>query len=374
VIFTDHGRPLDSCDRAQRLLDNIRFRIAKGEDASRVVASYLPAKSDPHRVRALLPQWLEREGLRESQGEISPTYLRELRRYATEDGYFGPLFDLPITALDFDVIERWSLGLKVRPKTRKNAAGALHAFLRWSLRKKLIPALPEFPRISVDKYAPRTISRDEQARVLAAIPGDRRGVFLALRLGIRPGEARALDVADFTGTHLLVGKAVKGPTSKAPTRGTKNRTASVVPVDAELGDWIREHRHDAIGAAPLFVNPTGRKAGKRWFANSLREEWNRAAKAVGLKGVKCYEGTKHSTATAARREGVPLDQIQAALRHRDRRSTERYAKLAAVPSIAPVPKSYPVLPLLPKVLDFKRKTGGADGTRTRNFRRDRPVL
>ena len=81
----------------------------------------------------------------------------------------------------------------------------------------------------------------------------------ALRLGIRPGEARALDVADFTGTHLLVGKAVKGPTSKAPTRGTKNRTPSVVPVNAELADWIREHRHDAIGASPLFVNLTARK-------------------------------------------------------------------------------------------------------------------
>jgi hypothetical protein len=40
------------------------------------------------------------------------------------------------------------------------------------------------------------------------------------------------------------------------------------------------------------------------------------------------EGTKHSTATDAIRRGVPLEQIQAALRHADAASTRVYAKLA----------------------------------------------
>ena len=41
-----------------------------------------------------------------------------------------------------------------------------------------------------------------------------------------------------------------------------------------------------------------------------------------------YTGTKHSTATELRRQGVPLDVIQALCGHRDARSTEVYAKLA----------------------------------------------
>jgi hypothetical protein len=41
-----------------------------------------------------------------------------------------------------------------------------------------------------------------------------------------------------------------------------------------------------------------------------------------------YEGTKHSTATAAIRRGVSLEHIQAALRHADAASTRVYAKLA----------------------------------------------
>ena len=81
------------------------------------------------------------------------------------------------------------------------------------------------------------------------------------------------------------------------------------------------------GARPLFVNPTGRTPGKRWLSNSLRLEWNRAAARAGLE-VKMYEGSKHSTATALRRAGVPLDVIQAAAGHKDIRSTERYAQLA----------------------------------------------
>ncbi len=51
-------------------------------------------------------------------------------------------------------------------------------------------------------------------------------------------------------------------------------------------------------------------------------------KAAGHPGVPLYEGTKHSTATAMRKAGVPLDVIQAAAGHKSIRSTERYAQLA----------------------------------------------
>ena len=77
----------------------------------------------------------------------------------------------------------------------------------------------------------------------------------------------------------------------------------------------------------LFPNPTSRNAERRWIANALREEWNRAADEAGVK-VRMYEGTKHSAATAWRTSGMSLEMIQRMLRHRDSRSTERYAKLS----------------------------------------------
>ena len=85
----------------------------------------------------------------------------------------------------------------------------------------------------------------------------------------------------------------------------------------------------ALVGAPLFVNPAGRRDGRRWLSNPLREEWNRAAQDVGVR-VRMYEGTKHTTATEALRSGRRLEEIQAALGHRDRKSTERNARLAEV--------------------------------------------
>jgi len=81
------------------------------------------------------------------------------------------------------------------------------------------------------------------------------------------------------------------------------------------------------GDAPLFQNPKAKVEDKRWSHWALMEIWKRAAERAGQVGVRLYEGTKHSTATALRAAGVPLDVIQAAAGHKDRRSTERYAQL-----------------------------------------------
>ena len=115
---------------------------------------------------------------------------------------------------------------------------------------------------------------------------------------------------------------------------TKGREPGDVPVSADLMEWLT-WRLDQVGPTdelqgdiPLFINPLGRVAAKRWLGNALRAQWNRACKEVLGARVGMYEGTKHSTATDARRRGVPLDRIQEALRHRDASSTKLYAKLA----------------------------------------------
>jgi integrase len=183
--------------------------------------------------------------------------------------------------------------------------------------------------------------------ILAQIPWERRGAFLAARHGVRPGEIRALDIADYQFRDevpgLEVSRAVKGPNANAPTGGTKIGEAHWIPLDEELIEWIEwrlgQQRkalssHDGrsswwawAGSKTLFPNPTSRNSERRWIANALRREWNRAAAEVGVV-VGMYEGTKHSSATGWRTSGMSLEIIQRMLRHRDSRSTERYAKLA----------------------------------------------
>jgi integrase len=61
--------------------------------------------------------------------------------------------------------------------------------------------------------------------------------------------------------------------------------------------------------------------------SALRLGWKRAAESVGLGHVRMCEVTKHSTLTAGRRRGAPLDQLQKAAGHKDPRSAEIYAEL-----------------------------------------------
>jgi integrase len=69
------------------------------------------------------------------------------------------------------------------------------------------------------------------------------------------------------------------------------------------------------------------RTGRRWSHWALRESWLAGCKAAGLPPVPLYEGTKHSFATEALAQGHSIDTLQRYLGHKDRRSTERYAKI-----------------------------------------------
>jgi site-specific recombinase XerD len=85
-------------------------------------------------------------------------------------------------------------------------------------------------------------------------------------------------------------------------------------------------RVDVWTSVALFPNPTSRKRDSRWIANSLREEWTRAA-GVGKVEACMYEGTKHSSATHWLSAGMGPRFVQRMLGHRDARLTERYSKV-----------------------------------------------
>jgi len=75
--------------------------------------------------------------------------------------------------------------------------GGFRSFAGWLRQRELIEALPAFPEVPVDEYAPTLISANVQRQILDAIASERRGAFPAARLGIRPGEIRAADVTDY---------------------------------------------------------------------------------------------------------------------------------------------------------------------------------
>jgi integrase len=146
-------------------------------------------------------------------------------------------------------------------------------------------------------------------------------------MGLRPGEAVALDASDYADGWLTVARARKGKRLSAPVRGTKSGRPKRLPVPTQLAAWIAENVPAVarLERAPLFANP---RTGGRWAPTSLRRAWKAALEAVGAPWISIYEGTKHTFATDATLRGVPERALQAFLGHEDVRSTRRYARLA----------------------------------------------
>ena len=110
------------------------------------------------------------------------------------------------------------------------------------------------------------------------------------------------------------------------TKGVKNDEPKTLPLPDELSNWLERWvpRERRLTGERLFLNPN---TNGPWAETSLKRAWYKACDKVGV-SVSLYTGTKHSTATELRRQGVPLDVIQKLCGHRDPRSTEVYAKLA----------------------------------------------
>lgn len=112
-------------------------------------------------------------------------------------------------------------------------------FATWLYRRNEIRQSPPFAYRRPDEYQPTIIPPVTQDAILDAIPGESRGIFLAMFLmGIRPGEARALDCGDFREGMVKVSKAVKDRVPREVIRGTKARKSRLVPVHPDLEEWI----------------------------------------------------------------------------------------------------------------------------------------
>jgi len=330
-VWTNRGIPIGSDRAAQRLLEQIRGRVADGHPLADVLREYLPIKANLNLVPGRLARWLEVKRGEAEGGSLSPLYVRELERTTRPGGYFSFFDDTSIHEITYGKLEDFALWLakkNLKPKTRRNVIASFRAFLGWLHLRGEIREVPRTPFPKGPEYEPRIIPAHEQDRVIQAIPEDDRGIFLALaHLGLRPGEGRALDASDYHDGWVTVDKAVKGKSVSSPIRGTKTGKAKRLPVGEVLADWIERNvpRDQRLRGAPLFANP---RTGDRYAHKTLGELWAKAVSNAGLPHVPLYEGTKHSFATDAIRRGVSERLLQRFLGHASILSTRRYARLA----------------------------------------------
>jgi len=339
-IYSHRGVPFTDRRNAQAVLDSIRTRAMR-DPVDVVVEEFRAPRRAEHTVEQWARRFLEDFRSRVERYDRSTNTLAEYERWATD--HWKPLYERTVFELDRSHIHEYAATLATRGlhvNTIAKVLGGLHRLLTFVHERtpnRLGFVVPDFPRSSRLRHHPRIVALEVQDRILAAVPAERRGIFLALRLGLRPGEARALDVADYDFTRRLldVKHAMQGQGHSSCRGPTKEQTRRIVEADAELHAWIAKYVQPAmrLEGSPLFRHPCARRrmgSTDRWTMSSLEYEWRRACETAGIAGLRLYEGTKHTSASAAVRAGVSLYAVQRALGHRDARSTELYAQLEPV--------------------------------------------
>ncbi len=339
-LYTHRGIRFEQKRDAARVLTAIRERLVRGEQLPNIVDDFRAPRRAHHTVERWARRFLEDMTRQVALVKRSPTYLAELRRWYAD--HWRPIYGVPVFELDTSHVVALERELEARglhPNTVTKCLGGLHRVLTFAeenLPTKRGFRVPRFPRRSHELARVEVPTVELRDRVVSLIPEDRRGIFLSMRLAIRPGEARAFDVADydFARRVLSVRHGMQGQSHAARRGPTKERTWRLVGVDDELGAWIEEHVPAALRleGGPLFRHPRAvhrKGATERWTTSSLEDEWRRACAAAGVR-LRLYAATKHATLSHMVRQGATLYAAQRAAGHADSRSTELYAQLEPV--------------------------------------------
>jgi integrase len=315
-LFSDsRGIPFSSYEQAHRILTKIRAEIDAGSfDPSR----YVPQKLKPLQFRNWSAAWLEKRKIEAEKKIISPSYLKELRRFVSIfQGFYG---ETDIRDIGTRRVNDFYLSLKGSPKYTVNILSCLHKMLSDAMDWSDIGKMPKFPKIDPVEPDFRTIDLDQQDAVIEKIgdPMDRAYVLFTAREMVRPSETRALFWEDLDLKHDRV--VIRRHFSLNELRETtKSKRIKVLPLDREVREALsRLPRH--ITSPFVF-----QKNGRPYSESYARKLWNRIASETGVK-ISFYQGTRHSSATEAVNR-VGMDKVQEFLGHTRSAMTKRYARM-----------------------------------------------
>ncbi|MDY7089861.1 MAG: tyrosine-type recombinase/integrase [Actinomycetota bacterium] len=173
------------------------------------------------------------------------------------------------------------------------------------------------PNVSRDHSATVGLTPEEVDALLerAAEAGTRHHAVMTVLadLGLRVGELVSLNLDD-------VGWERGHRTVRFVGKGNKARRRALTPAAADALDAYLAVRGGDEG--PLFRTSTGARLDRHAIFRLIR----RLAAEAGIAGADRLSphSLRHAFATAARAEGVPLEDVQDAMGHADPRTTRRY--------------------------------------------------
>jgi integrase/recombinase XerD len=239
-------------------------------------------------------------------------------------------------------------GRPLTPATVARRLSALSSWYDFLVRLRAVEASPvagaDRPRVARDHSATVGLTAAEVDLLLAAADADdgpsaarHRAILTVLAdLGLRVGELVGLDVSDLGHerghrTVRFVGKGGK-PRRRALAPGTaaaldaylavRVAPASAGPAAKATSATSAAPATTATETGPLFTTASGARVDRHAVFRLVRRLARRAGIPAWAK--LSPHSLRHAFATAARDEGVPLEDVQDAMGHADPRTTRRY--------------------------------------------------
>ncbi len=319
-IFCDRqGHSLDSWQRAARVIESIRYEI---DQHTFDPTKYVSADLKNFLFEARIEAWYQSKEKEVEKGNLARSYTRCLENFKNQ--FYVPFF----RGMDVREIRTYhvqdfyeQLPSKYSLKYVKNIINALENFFNTLHRLDKIEKKPAFPRVTLDRKAPRWIDRETQLEILKAITEADRPIFTFLSFqGVRPSEARALKVKDidFKTESITIERTFSDRKIRERVKGKVSRPRAINPMIVPM---LKEACHGKHPEAFVFVNP---QTTRPYTQNRINDIWVEARKTKGL-DISLYNATRHSLASNLLNDGADLSAIKDILGHTDIRTTLIYA-------------------------------------------------
>jgi integrase len=253
------------------------------------------------------------------------------------ENYLAPFFkEMPIDKIQKEQILAFKRSFTDKVRTRDLSLGLLRTMLRFAFNELgLIDRVPPFQKIPkarslrVDEIP----TKDIQVQIINAIDKDKYRVMFILMatLGIRPSEARAYKVGDVD----LISKRITA--QRHFSRNDLEDGRKSIDQDDSMGILVHKLDANLIKLITPYVLNRGPdeflfkgERGPYVCESAIWEAWDRASKKLGVKKYRPYAGTKSASATDMIKNGKSIESVRALLGHKNSKTTEIYAKIAAI--------------------------------------------
>jgi integrase len=259
--------------------------------------------------------WIKQKTIEAEAGRFSHETLKLYKSY--KKNHYGPLYEIDVREVELSHLQELVNGFTgLSEKYVKNLVDCLKTFYKW-LNKWERVRLPIFPDIEITTgETQRAISYEEQIEAIEHFPAEHQDIMLFIReTGLRVSEGCALQVrdVDIPGFRALIQRTYSGYRIVERTKGKHRKW---IPLSRRALEIAQKHATGRFGADFLFINPS---TGRGYKPAYLRDLWA----IYGVKGLKLYEATRHSTITDWSKNASAF-QVKDLARHSDIRTSQKY--------------------------------------------------